>query len=128
MNGDELSQVLRMVSEGKVSVPEAQELIGALQLPPPLDYDPQPASSQRAAQSHKLVIGVSEDGEMISETVIPLALLNANRQFVPRQLRHYLSKFEVDLDTLLREASTLGLNGTLADLREDSTNLWISLK
>src|SRR5436305_8548918 len=115
MNGDELSQVLRMVSEGKVSVPEAQELIDALQLPALLD-NPQPANFQRVAPTSKLVIGVSEDGEMISETVIPLALLNANRQFVPRQLRHYLSKFEVDLDTLIREASTLGLTGTLADL------------
>jgi hypothetical protein len=142
MNQDELAQVLRMVSEGKVSVQDAQELIDALQLPSLQDDTLQPdvsvrapgvsvrapALPQRAAPTRKLEIGVSEDGTVIAETVIPLALLHADRQFIPRQIRHYLGAFEVDLDALLKQAIDLGLTGTLADLRQDDTNIWIAVK
>ena len=126
MNDNRIAHVLRMVAEGKVSVGEAQELLDAL------GVGESPALSQPAgpgaASDRKLAIGVVDNGQVITESVIPLALVYADRGFLPRPVRHYLSKFELDLDRVIEEASALGLSGRIADLREGNVNIWVTLK
>lgn len=127
MNNDQMARVLRMVADGKVSADEAQQLLEALS---PADGEettanPKPRS---APSAQKIAIGVSEAGNLVTQTVVPLALFRSDRQFLPRQVRHYLGEFQIDLDQLLERAEDLGLTGTITDLSDGDVNIWIAVK
>jgi hypothetical protein len=127
MNDERFTQVLQMVADHKVSVAEAQELLDALSLPE-MAEGREPTAQRRAPDERRLRVGVYEHGNSVAETRVPLALLRADRNYLPREIRHYLATFEVDLDQLLQQANELGLSGTLTELTRENVHLLIGLK
>ena len=127
MNNDQVARVLRMVADGKVSAEDAQQILEALG---PAGAEEVAASQKprNAPSTQKIAIGVSEAGTLIAQTVVPIALFRSDRQFLPRQVRHYLGEFQIDLDQLLERAEDLGLTGTITDLSDGDVNIWIAVK
>lgn len=116
--GDELTTVLRLVSEGKLSADEAAPIIEALsrQVPPPLQPGQSPEHPFAGAGSGKergrrIRIQVSERGRRVVDVRIPLAFAAMAARMVPGIPESYrdLIKQAVDTDTV----------GPIVDVAED---------
>lgn len=116
--GDELTTVLRLVSEGKLSADEAAPIIEALsrQGPPPPrpGQPPEPpfaGASSGKERGRRIRIQVSERGRRVVDVRIPLAFAAMAARMVPGIPESYrdLIKQAVDTDTV----------GPIVDVAED---------
>jgi hypothetical protein len=87
--GDELTTILRLVSEGKLSAEEAAPIIEALRRPaPPRPPDPpEPPSAsglgRGATRGRRIRIQVSEKGRRVVDVRVPLAFAAMAARMVP---------------------------------------------
>ena len=120
--GDELTTVLRLVSEGKLTAEEAAPIIEALnrprgpQPPPP----PQPpgehpfagaASAKGGGRSRRIRIQVGERGRKVVDVRIPLAFAAMAARMVPGIPERYAD--------LIRQAVETDAVGPIVDVSED---------
>ena len=117
--GDELTTVLRLVSEGKLSAEEAAPIIAALNRPrspqppaPPSEFPFAGASSAKGGgRGRRIRIQVNERGRKVVDVRIPLAFAAMAARMVPGIPERYaeLIKEAVDSDTV----------GPIVDVGED---------
>ena len=114
--GDELTTILRLVSEGKLSAEEAAPIIAALNRP----RAPQPpgehpfaggASAKGSGRSRRIRIQVSERGRKVVDVRIPLAFAAMAARMVPGIPERYAE--------LIREAVESDTVGPIVDVSED---------
>jgi hypothetical protein len=113
--GDELTTVLRLVSEGKLSAEEAAPIIEALgRQGPPRPAGPAPSASGTIpgkARGRRIRIQVTERGRRVVDVRIPLAFAAMAARMVPGIPDNYAALIEqaVESDTV----------GPIVDLAED---------
>ena len=92
-------RVLEMLSEGKVSVDEAERLLSLVDEEPEATAEVQPLAPPRTGAARYLRVTVDSDGEEHVDVRVPLALIKAG----------------VKLRTLLPEQAAQGINTALQD-------------
>ena len=113
--GDELTTILRLVSEGKLSAEEAAPIIEALgrQGPPPPPEPPQPPPGVVAGKGRgrRVRIQVTERGRRVVDVRVPLAFAAMAARMVPGIPDSYAALIEqaVETDTI----------GPIVDVAED---------
>ncbi len=131
MSNEERGRILRMVSEGKLTPSEAEELLASLDptpapsARPPLP--PMPPAPLAPGARRTLVIQVSEDGLSKVNVRIPLGLARAAGKFIPRQAIGALAEHDIDLEQLL---SGLGNaeDGTLLEVNDGADKVRIAVE
>jgi hypothetical protein len=122
MADDSIERVLRLVSEGHLSVEEAGPILDALadRVPrPPAPPDPiPPEGGDRPASA--LRIQVRESGRSVVNLRVPLALGRAAISRVPG-----ISELTSER---VREAIAAGIKGTILEVDEDGNSVRISLE
>jgi hypothetical protein len=68
-----------------------------------------------------LVVQVTEAGEPVVNSRISLRLAPVAKRFLPRQAKHYLNAYDIDLEALLKEA------GNFAQTRGATPSRWASV-
>ena len=115
--GDELTTVLRLVSEGKLSAEEAAPIIDALTRSssptgtPGPSAAPGPTVTRGATRGRRVRIQVSERGRKVVDVRIPLAFAAMAARMVPGIPYTYAA--------LIRQAVETDTVGPIVDLAED---------
>lgn len=135
-NGEERGRILRMVSEGKLTPSEAEELLAALTPDPALGMAVQPRPSLPPlppmppvppARRHSLVIQVYEGEKSKVNLRIPLGLARAAGRFIPRQAQQRLDEFDINLEQLLQSLHD-GESGTLLEVIDGKDHIHIAVE
>ena len=136
MGEEERRQILRMVSEGKLSPEEAAGLLEAVEdvserRTGPGFMSPQGGMSHgrpgRAARSRALIIHIKEGGDNKVNLRIPLSLARAAGKFIPRQAATYLQNYEIDLQQFLEDASEAD-GGTILEVKDGENRVLIAVE
>jgi hypothetical protein len=137
MGDDERRQILRMVSEGKLSPEEAAGLLEAVNDDPGRSDDPSeaPAPVQmerplrvgRSGRSRALIIHIKEGGDNKVNIRIPLSLARVAQKFIPRQAQNYLQNYEIDLQQFLDDAGEAE-GGTILEVKEGDNRVLIAVE
>ena len=130
MTDDALAEVLRLVSEGRLTAEEAAPILDALELasrttgaPGPTgsrDDDPGPAPASDDRPPRALRVQVSEQGRSILNLRIPLSLGRAAFASVPG-----ISQVTSDR---ISEAIAAGIKGPIVDLEDGGDTVRISIE
>jgi len=128
--GDELTTVLRLVSEGKLSPEEAAPIIAALNRPrapqppePPSEFPFAGATpSKGSGRGRRIRIQVGERGRKVVDVRIPLAFAAMAARMVPGIPERYAE--------LIREAVESDTVGPIVDVAadEDGDSVLISIE
>lgn len=130
MSNEERGRILRMVSEGKLTPSEAEELLASLDPAPgagrpPLPIVP-PAPPAPGARRN-LVIQVYEGGDSKVNVRIPLGLARAAGKFIPRQAIGALAVHDIDLEQLLGSLGNVE-DGTLLEVHDGTDQVRIAVE
>lgn len=126
--GDELSTILRLVSEGKLSPEEAAPIIDALSRPAP-PRPPEPPEhpfagsgpTKGSGRGRRIRIQVSERGRKVVDVRVPLAFAAMAARMVPGLPDHY--------SALIEQAVETDIVGPIVDTQdEDGDSVLISVE
>lgn len=111
--GDEMTTILRLVSEGKLSAEEAAPIIEALGRPEPSPSQgpPPPAGKPGVSKGRRIRIQVSERGRRTVDVRVPLAFAAMAAKMVPGIPESYRK--------LIADAVETNTVGPIIDLAED---------
>lgn len=135
MSSDERIRVLNMVAAGTISPGEADEVLAALDAPPPT-AEPAfagatlpPVVRGRAPKESKrtLVIDISE-GEKSLCVRIPLGLEQEQSELLLRPANGYLERYDIHLKELLGHAPDFPSGSTLLNMSEDELSIEINIE
>ena len=137
MGDDERRQILRMVSEGKLSPEEAAGLLEAvddgmdrsndLSDPPPASAMARPLGVGRSSRSRALIIHIKEGGDSKVNIRIPISLARVAKKFIPRQAQNYLQNYEIDLQEFLDDAGDAE-GGTILEVKDGDNRVLIAVE
>lgn len=134
MSTDERMRVLNMVAAGTISPGEADEVLAALEPPPPaepaLAGAPPPAFVRgRGSKESKrtLVVDISE-GEKSLCVRIPLGLDQEQSELLLRPANGYLERYDIHLKELLGHAPDFPSGSTLLNMSEDELSIEINVE
>ena len=110
---------MQMFSEGKISIEEAEELLGALE-------DSQFKEVTTGGKPRWLRIRVVEEGKETAKINIPLSLVRFGMKFVPPHTRKQMVEKGVDPEDILREIES-GTVGKLVEVEQgsDQVEVWV---
>jgi hypothetical protein len=137
MGEDERRQILRMVSEGKLSPEEAAGLLEAVDDGADRSNDSsdvpgstnmvRPPRSGRPTRSRALIIHIKEGGDNKVNIRIPLSLAKVAKKFIPRQAQNYLQNYEIDLQEFLDDAGEAE-GGTILEVKDGDNRVLIAVE
>ena len=104
---NERMQILNMLSEGKITVEEANQLLRAIE---------EPAVDDRAEKPRWLRVRVSEGGTEKVKVNLPLALARMALSLIPSSAMVQINAKGIDLDRLLNE--DLPATGKIVDIQD----------
>ena len=109
--GDEMTTILRLVSEGKLSAEEAAPIIEALGRPERSPSTPPPPTTPGSSKGRRLRNQVSERGRKAVDVRVPLAFAAMAAKMVPGIPENYRK--------LIADAVETDQVGPIVDLAED---------
>lgn len=109
---NERMQILNMLSEGKITVEEANQLLRAIE---------QSASDDKTDKPRWLHIRVSEDGTEKVKVNIPLSLARMGLALLPSSAMVQINAKGIDLDRLLNE--DLPATGKIVDIQDGDNSV-----
>lgn len=137
MGEEERRQILRMVSEGKLSPEEAAGLLEAVDDGADRSNEPsdvpgstnmvRPTRPGRPARSRALIIHIKEGGDNKVNIRIPLSLAKVAKKFIPRQAQTYLQNYEIDLQEFLDDAGEAE-GGTILEVKDGDNRVLIAVE
>lgn len=135
MNNEERRRILDLVSSGKISPAEAEDLLSALDYNsaesqiPASDFAmaTTPALPQAQTKRRTIIIQMKSDDTKLNLR-LPLGLATATSRFIPRQAQQYFEAHQIDLGQLLSTLGQAPQEGTLMELQDDDDSIRISVE
>ena len=134
MSSEERLRILEMVSEGKLTADEADELLGAMEPPPqppsraafapPLPHHSRPA----AAPQRYLAIRVVEGDQPKVNVRIPMSLASSAASWLSNLTEQVQSSFDLNVEDLVESLGDTPADGTVIDLHDGGTTVWIGIE
>jgi hypothetical protein len=112
-------KISQMFSEGKISIEEAEELLGALE-------DSQSEETTASRKRGWLRIRVVEKGKEAAKINIPLSLVRFGMRFIPSRARKQMLEKGVNPEDIFREIEA-GTVGKLVEVEQgsDQVEVWV---
>ncbi|MGM0419680.1 MAG: SHOCT-like domain-containing protein [Bacillota bacterium] len=127
---EERLRILQMVSEGKLSVEEAEELLQSMEMVPEIEDGTfarrSSETSGRKAKSLRIV--VKEGGKEKVNMAIPLKLAKGLLTFIPRQAREKLEDENIDVADLISQFEEGEDVGTLVNIQDGEDHVEIKVE
>jgi hypothetical protein len=124
-----------MVAEGKVSPAEADEVLGALMVPPAAVFAPPPPpfkapmeNGQSTKRRLRIQVREENEGDRNIQVWIPAGLTRAQQEFLIRQVRKPLEEQGVDLMELLEDIDQWPSGTTLFNLSHNDVHIDIRVE
>ena len=133
MSSEERLRILEMVSEGKLTADEADELLGAMEpapAPPSRAAFAPPALPLRpaAAPQRYLAIRVVEGDQPKVNVRIPMSLASSAASWLSNLTEQVQSSFDLNVKDLVESLGDTPADGTVIDLHDGGTTVWIGIE